>query len=276
MPFNGQRVLALESRRASETAQLIRNQGGEPFVAPSMREVPLEANDDAFAFAERLFRGEFDMMIFLTGVGCRTLHKVLATRHGEERFPGALRKLTTVARGPKPVAALREMNVPVTVTVPEPNTWRELLAALDGQPERRIAVQEYGRSNTELLDALRARGAEVSPVRVYQWDRPENLEPLRDAVRRLADKSFDVVLFSSSIQLEHLLETAAELGLREQAIAGLDHALIGSIGPTMTETLKEQGLRPAVIPSHPKLGLLVRETAERAGAPRDETAAPAQ
>jgi uroporphyrinogen-III synthase len=116
----------------------------------------------------------------------------------------------------------------------------------------------------------------VSPVRVYQWDRPENLEPLRDAVRRLADKSFDVVLFSSSIQLEHLLETAAELGLREQAIAGLDHALIGSIGPTMTETLKEQGLRPAVIPSHPKLGLLFRETAERAGAPRDETAAPAQ
>jgi len=34
----------------------------------------------------------------------------------------------------------------------------------------------------------------------------------------------------------------------------------------MTETLEEQGLRPAVIPSHPKLGLLVRETADRAGA----------
>ena len=266
MPFNGQRVLALESRRASETAQLIRNQGGEPFVAPSMREVPIEANEEAFVFAARLFRGEFDMMIFLTGVGCRALYKVLATRHSEERFPEALRKLTTVARGPKPVAALREMNVPVTIAVPEPNTWRELLGAIEGRPERLIAIQEYGRSNTELLEALRARGAEVTPVRVYEWDRPEDLEPLREAVRKLSDKSFDVVLFTSSIQLEHLLETAAELGLREKAIAGLSHALIGSIGPTMTETLEEQGLRPAVIPSHPKLGLLVRETADRAGA----------
>jgi uroporphyrinogen-III synthase len=241
-----------------------------------MREVPIEANEEAFVFAERLFRGEFDMMIFLTGVGCRTLHKVLSMRHGEELFPEALRKLATVARGPKPIAALREMNVPVTVVVPEPNTWRELLAAIEGRPERRIAVQEYGRSNTELLDALRKRGAEVTPVRVYQWDRPENVEPLREAVRRLSDKSFDVVLFTSSVQLEHLLETASELGLRDQTIAGLKHALIGSIGPTMTETLEEQGLQPGVIPSHPKLGILVRETADRAGATSDETTAPAQ
>jgi uroporphyrinogen-III synthase len=265
MSFAGHRVLALESRRATETAHLIRNQGGEPFVAPSMREVPLDANEAAFDFAERLFQGEFGMMIFLTGVGCRALHKVIASRYGEARFPEALRKLTTVARGPKPIAVLRELNVPVTIAVPEPNTWRELLAAIDGRPERRIAVQEYGRSNQELIEALRKRGAEVTPVRVYQWERPEDLDPLRQAVRGLAQHEFDVVLFTSSVQLEHLLETASELGLFEECIEGLRHAMIGSIGPVMTETLEEHGLRPAVIPSHPKLGLLVRETGERAG-----------
>jgi uroporphyrinogen-III synthase len=266
MPFDGQRVLALESRRATEIAQLIRNQGGEAFVAPSMREVPLEANAEAFSFAERLFRGEFDMMIFLTGVGCRVLHKTLAAKYGEQRFPEALRRLTTVARGPKPVAVLRELNVPVTVMVPEPNTWRELLAAIEGRPERRIAIQEYGRPNTELLSELRERGAEVTTVQVYQWDRPEDLEPLRKAARGLARKAFDVVLFTSSIQLEHLLMTAAELGMEQDVMGGLRHSKIGSIGPTMTQTLEEHGLHPAVIPSHPKLGFLVRETAEQAGA----------
>src|SRR5437870_2924188 len=143
MSFAGMRVLSLESRRTAEMAQLIRNQQGEPFVAPSLREAPIEHNEQAFQFAERLFHGEFDMMILLTGVGTRALAKLLATRHPSERFPEALRKLTTVARGPKPVAALREMDVPVALAAPEPNTWKEVLAVTEGRPERSIAVQEY-------------------------------------------------------------------------------------------------------------------------------------
>ena len=113
MSFTGMRVLSLESRRAVEMGELIRRQGGEPVVAPSMRETPLEENEEAFRFAERLFRGEFDMVILLTGVGTRLLNKVLATRYPPEQFAEALRRITVVARGPKPVAALREMQVPV-------------------------------------------------------------------------------------------------------------------------------------------------------------------
>src|SRR5271169_894505 len=129
MPFDGLRVVSFESRRANEIAELIRRQGGDPFVAPSMREAPIENNPEAFEFGERLFRGEFDMLIFLTGVGTRALDKVLASRYAPDAFAEALRKITVVARGPKPAAALREMQVPVAVAVPEPNTWRELLAA---------------------------------------------------------------------------------------------------------------------------------------------------
>src|SRR5689334_1713547 len=112
MPFDGLRVISFESRRSSEIAELIRRQGGDPFVAPSMREAPLESNTEAFEFAERLFRGEFEMMILLTGVGTRALDKVLATRYPPQAFADALRKITVVARGPKPLAALREMQVP--------------------------------------------------------------------------------------------------------------------------------------------------------------------
>jgi len=141
MSFAGMKVLSLESRRATEIAQLIRSQQGDPFVAPSMREAPLEHNDEAFQFAEKLFAGGFDMVVLLTGVGTRLLDRALAVRYPVGRFADALRGLTVVARGPKPMAVLREMNVSA-ILVPEPNTWREVLAATDGRPERRIAVQE--------------------------------------------------------------------------------------------------------------------------------------
>jgi uroporphyrinogen-III synthase len=266
MSFGGLRVVSFESRRAVEMAELIRRQGGDPFVAPSMREAPIENNMEAFEFAERLFRGEFDLMIFLTGVGTRALHKVLASRYPAERFAEALRKIPVAARGPKPLAALREMKVPVAVTAPEPNTWRELLTALDGRAERHIAVQEYGKSNPELLDALRARGADVTPVRVYQWDLPEDLAPLREAVHRIAEGKADVALFTTSIQIPHLFRIATQERVEEAMRDGLHRMAIASIGPTTTETLEEFGLAPDITPSHPKMGFLVKETAEQAAA----------
>lgn len=266
MPFDGLRVVSFESRRAAEMAELIRRQGGEPFVAPSMREAPIVNNSEAFEFAERLFRGDFDLMIFLTGVGARALNKVLASRYPEGQFAEALRKIAVAARGPKPMAALREMNVPVAVTAPEPNTWRELAFALQGRTEKRIAVQEYGKSNTELLEVLRERGAEVTPVRVYQWDLPEDVAPLREAVRRIAEGNADVVMFTTSIQIPHLFRIAAELQLEPALRNSLRRMAIASIGPTTTETLEDFGLEPDLTPSHPKMGFLVKETAEQAAA----------
>lgn len=266
MAFNGLRVVSFESRRANEFAELIRKQGGEPFVAPSMRETPLEDNEAAFKFAERLFCGSFDMAILLTGVGTRALNKVLATRYPPEAFAEALRKLVVVARGPKPAAALREMQVPVTIAVPEPNTWRELLAATAARGERQIAVQEYGKSNPELLDGLRARGAEVTAVRVYQWDLPADTAPLREAAQRIATGQGDVAMFTTSVQIEHLLRVAGEQGLEAAVLDGLRRMVVASIGPTTSEALAEFGVEPDLTPSHPKMGFLVKETAEQAPA----------
>ncbi len=118
--FAGLRVLSLESRRAAEMAKLIANNGGKPTVAPSMRETPLASNTEALDFAGRLSKSEFDIVIFLTGVGTRALTRVVETIYPVEQFTAALRKIAVVARGPKPVAALKELGVPVTVAVPEP------------------------------------------------------------------------------------------------------------------------------------------------------------
>src|SRR5258705_3224821 len=111
MSFAGAEVLSLESRRSKEIAQLIRNQQGDPFVAPSMREAPLDRNEEAFQFAEKLFAGGFDMVVLLTGVGTRLLDQVLTTRFPPGRFAEALRNLTVVALGPKPIAVLRDLEL---------------------------------------------------------------------------------------------------------------------------------------------------------------------
>jgi len=265
VPFDGLRVLSLESRRSTEIERLIRSQGGEPFVAPSMREVPLADNPEAFAFAEKLFRGEFEMMILLTGVGTRLVDKVLSTRFPAENFRNSLRQITLVVRGSKPMAVLREWGIPATVMVPEPNTWREILAAIEGRPERKIVVQEYGRPATELIEALGARGAEVTTVPVYQWDLPLDCDPLREAVKRLAAAEFDVAMFTTSIQIPHLMRIAAEEGLEEGVRRAMKKVVVASVGPTTSETLREFGFEPDIEPSHPKMGFLVNETAASAG-----------
>ncbi len=264
MGFEGRRVICFESRRAAEMAELIRRQGGEVFAAPAMREVSLE-DSGGIAFGERLFAGAYDMMVLLTGVGTRALGRVLAGRYPQERFADALRSLTVIARGPKPAAVLREWKVPIAAIAPEPNTWREVLAVTAGRPERRIAVQEYGRPNPELIEGFAARGAEVTPVRVYRWDLPEDTAPLCEAARRLACAEADIVVFTTAVQIVHLARVAGKEGIEEQVMEGIRRTVVASIGPTTTEALEEFGIRPDFEPSHPKMGFLVQELAARAG-----------
>lgn len=263
MPFAGKRVLALESRRAAETAELIRRSGGEPFVAPSMKEVPLDENQSARDFGRRVEAGDFDMVIFLTGVGTRYLIEVLSEHHSKDQIAGWLRTVTTVARGPKPSSALRELGVVPNILVPEPNTWREILQVLTDRPERRIAIQEYGRTGPELIEGLEARGASVTLVPVYRYAMPDDVTMLQEAVVRLAQESFEVVLFTSSQQMTHLIDIARDMSLEREVLQGLRKSMIASIGPTMSETLREHGIDPDLEPTHPKLGLLVKEAAER-------------
>lgn len=269
--FNGLRVLVLESRRARELGLIVTSYGGEPLVAPSMREVPIESNAEAVRFIDDLIAGEFDVVILLTGVGSRVLLDIVQRVQGtRKRLIEALKEAVVVCRGPKPLAVMREIDVPVFLTAPEPNTWRELLAALDERKSElsldglNVAVQEYGASNPDLLAGLESRGAKVTPVPVYQWALPEDVEPLRKAVRAIAEGELDVVLFTTATQAVHLMKVAAELRLADRVLAGLQRMVVGSIGPTTSEELRQRGIPIDLESSHPKMGYLVREAAEQA------------
>src|SRR5579875_3877611 len=147
--FDGLRVLSLESRRAREVEKLIRTYNGEPLVVPAMREIPLESNVACLEFGSELLAGNFDLVLFLTGVGVRNVIGILDTAYPRDAVLEALRKIQIASRGVKPVAALREFNIPVAVVSAEPSTWREVIASLEGAygeqlSRMRVAVQEYG------------------------------------------------------------------------------------------------------------------------------------
>jgi uroporphyrinogen-III synthase len=267
--FAGLRVLSLESRRGSEMAKLIEFSGGVAVIAPSMREIPLETNTQALEFGRRLAEGEFDVVVFLTGVGTRALARVVETMYPLEQYLSELRKVSVVARGPKPIAVLREWKVPIAVTAPEPNTWRELLRALDENSVsvplkgRRVAVQEYGVSNPDLLFGLSERGAHVTSVPVYEWGLPEDVGPLRDAVAAIASGEIDAILFTTAMQANHLMQIAAEMNQEVPVRQALARMLIASIGPTTSARLREFEIIPDMEPTHPKMGYLVNEAAGR-------------
>ncbi|MGH9686663.1 MAG: uroporphyrinogen-III synthase [Candidatus Acidiferrales bacterium] len=266
----GLRVLSLESRRAAEMSKLIESYGGRAIVAPSMHEIPLESNTEALEFARRLAAGGFSMVIFLTGVGTKALARVAETVYPLEEFRAALEKIAVVARGPKPVAALKELGVPVTLTVPEPNTWKDLLRVLDEKADalplqgRSVAVQEYGSSNSELLEGLRERGAKITRVPAYRWALPEDTGPLRAAVQEVARGGIDVALFTTSIQVEHLLRIAREMNIEEQIRGAFARIAVGSIGPMTSQELRDEKLHVDFEPEHPKMGFLVNEAGRRA------------
>lgn len=268
--FRGLRVLSLESRRSVEVAKLIRTYGGEPFLVPCMREIPLSSNIEALEFADGLLRGKFDLVVFFTGIGVRALVDTVATKIDRERFLDALRKIKVAARGPKPYVVLRDLKIPVAVTAPEPATWHELMQAIeqefgDSLAGMRVAVQEYGASNPEFLTDLTLKCAEVTKVPVYQWALPEDLAPLEECVQGIVGGAYDVLLFMTAVQVIHLFQVAELM----QCVAAIRTALLSmaviSIGPTTTEELTHHGITADFEPSRPKMGFIVNEAAQYAG-----------
>ena len=266
--LTGLKVVSFESRLATAMADLISRQGGTSISAPAVREIPLAENPEALEFARELLAGRIDLVVLLTGVGIRALLAAVEGTYPRAEFLAALSRIPTIVRGSKPQAVLRELGVPITLAVPEPNTWREILSAIDDAAiplqGRRVAVQEYGRSNPELVAGLTARGASVMRVSVYRWALPEDCGPLRRAIKAITLREVDLVLFTTAVQVDHLLQVAAEEGLEESLRAGLRDAVVASIGPTCSRAMREHGLVVDLEPEHPKMGPLILTVARHA------------
>jgi uroporphyrinogen-III synthase len=260
------RTISLESRRSGELARLLERHGIPALQAPSLREVPLADQTAALTFGAALLGGECDVLVLLTGVGARALIAALEVRWAAADIIAALSKTVLACRGPKPVAVLKELGLRPTVTAPEPNTWRDLLLALEAidLSQRRVWVQEYGRPHPELVSGLVSRGAYVQSAAVYAWQLPEDLGPLERGIEAICNGNAEAIVFTSAQQIEHMLEVSQRMQLREALMSALQsRVLVASIGPLTTAALAEKGIEVDIEPEHPKMGHLVKVLVER-------------
>jgi uroporphyrinogen-III synthase len=258
------RLVAFEARRAQELATLFARHGASVTSAPALRESRLPESPAALELVERLERGEVGAVVLLTGVGTRALAALAGD--AAPRLLAALAQVPVVARGPKPLAALRELNVSGALPVPAPHTWREALGVLDGvglATGALVAVQEYGVPPAQLVQEIERRGLRVLRVPVYRWALPEDPGPLERAAAGLVGGAFDVAVFTSAVQVEHLFRVAPDASVLRAALARI---VVASIGPVCSEAIEAHGVHPQLEATPPKMGPLVALVAERAPA----------
>lgn len=245
-------------------ATLITKFGGTPITAPSMKEVPLDENQPAVKIITALVNGDVDSLVLMTGVGTEAMLQIAESASLKDGLLEAMARIPLLIRGPKPAAVLKKLNLSWAVKAPEPNTWQDLLTAIESSDVRidgqTIAVQEYGIPNPAFYAELNQRGATVLPMPVYRWALPDDLAPLQNAVRSIIAEEIDAVLFTSAQQLRHLLVVAEQMSLESELRTALPRTLISSIGPTCSEAIQAEDLPIHFEASPPKMGPMVRGT----------------
>ncbi len=222
-PLTGVSVAVTRARaQASGLAARLRALGAVVVEAPAIRIEPLDGPAPDLA--------RYDLLCMTSPNGVRLLFERLFAAGLDAR---ALAGTRVAAIGPGTAGALREHGVSADI-VPERFVAEGLLAALAGQPARRVLVARAKDARDVLPDGLRAQGAEeVDVLALYETV----AEPLSDAqIEALAGA--DYVTFTSSSTVSRLIEAAGRELLRD--------ARLISIGPVTSATLCEHGLEPHV------------------------------
>lgn len=262
--FAGVNVLSLETRRGAEMATLIRNYGGVPTTAPSMREDKQDISERLSAFAARVRTApERQVLVCMTGIGTRLFLQDL--QHYDPQVYAQLGAVQLLSRGTKPTQALKALGF-TPLTAARPHTYREVQDSLLELPLKGqdVTILEYGEQTpAPLLAALSEEGAAAYPVPVYRCLPPVDQGPLQSAVRGVIAGGYQVLLLSSGTQAVHFLGCARELGLEQELRRALRGLVVASIGPACSEALGELRV-PFDLEANPhKMGILVRHAAER-------------
>jgi uroporphyrinogen-III synthase len=226
----------------------------------AMREVPELSGETTQRLIGELEAGRVELIVFMTGVSVALLFEVADQLGQRSALVAALRRAVTVCRGPKPAAALRGFGVPATLTARSPYTSAELIDALSGVDleGRRVLLLQCGQRSDTLAATLLARGAELDELWLYRWTMPENTASLEELVRRILDLEVDALAVTCQVQFRHLFEVAERMQCAAALVHTLnEHLVVGAVGPTCDAVLLSYGVRPSVIPEHPKMGPLV-------------------
>ncbi len=259
----GQRpvVALLESRMRRELARLVEKHGGNPLCVPALREVSAASHEVMRSTVDDLVAARHDVVIFMTGVAASLLFELAEQDGRRQELVSGLRRVTTVARGPKPTAALRGFGVPPTLTAREPFTSAELIDALNGIALEgcRVLLFHYGERSETLAETLRARHVELDERWLYRWLMPEDTRGLEGLIGSVIAGQVDALVITCQVQFRHLLEVARRVSLVPTLLDALRRGVVmAAMGPTCHAILQVHGVPVHVMPEQPKMGPLVR------------------
>jgi uroporphyrinogen-III synthase len=191
-------------------------------------------------------------------------YTVLTSKTGVERAAatGWEPAGTVCAIGETTAEALRAAGYAVDV-VPDEYSSRGLVDRLTGDVDGvRVEVARSDHGSPVLLDGLEAAGAYLHETVLYRLVRPE---AAGRSTELAAAGELDGALFTSSLTVEHLLAAAAERGLRQRAVAGLNDATVGAIGEPTRETAASVGIDVDVVPDVADFEALARAVVDVLG-----------
>lgn len=152
---------------------------------------------------------------------------------------------TVVAIGSATADALREAGYAVD-RVPEEYSSAGLVDALRDEVDgAAVEVARSDHGSPVLTEGLADAGADVHETVLYRLVRPEEAG---GSAELAAEGELDAALFTSSLTVEHFLDAADERGVRGDAIAGLDPAVVGAIGDPTAKTAEDLGIAVGVVP----------------------------
>lgn len=250
-PLNGLKILVPESRELDLFATMLEAEGAATVRCPLVRILDLDNTADVEAWIEMLVGGTLQDMIWLTGEGIRRLAPIAAKMGREPAVIEALRRVRNIARGPKPVRALRELGLATGLSVTTPTSQGVADALLrEDIAGRAIGVQLYpDAGDLPLLDQLRNRGARLFPVTPYRYASDAQAEQVVATIRALSEGKIGLVAFTATPQIERLFRVAQDNGLEAALRDGLTRTAIAAVGPLVEETLRGFGLNSTIRPS---------------------------
>ncbi|MXR50135.1 uroporphyrinogen-III synthase [Halovenus sp. WSH3] len=224
--------------RLDSALELLTELGVDPLADPMLAIEPTGAQPRT--------DGEYTILTSKTGV------ELL----GEEWTAGG----QVCAIGESTAAALRAAGYTVDI-VPEEFTSEGLVQALaDRVDGKRVEVARSDHGSAVLLDGLEAAGAYVHETVLYELRRPPDAG---ESAVAAAEGELDAALFTSSLTVENFRAAAAERDREAAALAGLDDALVGVIGPPTAETAADVGIEVDFVASEADFEALAREAADR-------------
>lgn len=263
-PLENRTVAITEHRREKEFAALIARHGARVLSCPLLEERSIDNRSEIRSFIDRLISRELEMMVFFTGVGVRFLTAEAEAAGQLKQFVDALGKITVVARGPKPRAALRKLGRRVDLA-PERPTSEGLLEMLGTQDLQRkqVGVQLYGKPNPGFCRGLEAMGARVSTIQVYDYRPASDRRRVLDFIQTLIDGPIDVVTFTSAPQVDSLFDVADAAGLSVKLIDELNREIsVAVIGEVADRALARRGIVAKIYPESPKMAPLAQAIAD--------------